>query len=86
VQGVGKNLQTHFSRNVITQFPPNGLIVEQMLGRTHRPGQEADEVIVDWFGGTPETEAAIYKAIEDARYQEETITGRQKLLYCTRID
>jgi hypothetical protein len=86
VHGEGKNLQGHYSRNVITQFPPNGLMAEQLLGRTHRPGQEADEVIVDWAGHTPETEAAMYRAIEDAKYQQETLGVRQKLLYCTRID
>lgn len=86
VQGEGKNLQGHYSRNVVVQFPPNGLVAEQMLGRTHRPGQEADEVVVDWAGHTPETVAAMYKAIEDAKYQQETLGVRQKLLYCTMID
>lgn len=83
-QGTGKNLQHHFSRNLFTSLPPNGTIVEQTMGRTHRPGQEEDEVIVDWFGHTPELKDAMDKVIADAEYQQQTM-GKQKILYATRI-
>jgi hypothetical protein len=83
-QGTGKNLQ-HYSRNLFTSMPPNGSTFEQIVGRTHRPGQLADEVIVDWFGHTPETEAALAAVIDDAEYTQKTTGARQKVLYATRI-
>jgi hypothetical protein len=84
VQGTGKNLQ-HFCRNLYTSLPFNGSMFEQVTGRTHRPGQTRDEVIVDWFGHTPETEEALTKIIDDAEYMEETTGQRQKVLYASRI-
>ena len=83
-QGTGKNLQ-HYSRNLLTTAPPNGTTLEQTMGRTHRPGQKADEVSVEWFGHTPELVEAMSRAIEDAEYMEETTGQRQKILYATRI-
>lgn len=85
-QSIGKNLQFVYSRNIILSMPPNGVTVQQLFGRTHRKGQEADEVTVDWFGHTPELEAAFAQAIEDATYQEQTGNGRQKILFGTKID
>jgi len=82
-QGTGKNLQ-HYCRNLIIELPPNGTTVEQLVGRTHRPGNEADEVEVDWLGHTPELEDAMAKAIDDAEYMEKTTGQRQKLLYATK--
>lgn len=82
-QGTGKNLQ-RFSRNLCTSLPPNGTLVEQLAGRTHRPGQGADEVIIDWFGHTPETEEAMSSVLGDAEYTERTTGQRQKVLYAVR--
>jgi hypothetical protein len=84
VQGTGKNLQ-HFCRNLYTSLPLNGTQFEQVTGRTHRPGQKRSEVIVDWFGHTPETEEALAKVIDDAEYMQETTGQRQKILYANRI-
>jgi hypothetical protein len=83
-QGTGKNLQ-HYCQNLFTSLPPNGATFEQIVGRTHRPGQMADEVTVDWFGHTPETEAALASVIDDAEYAEKTTGALQKVLYATRI-
>jgi hypothetical protein len=83
-QSVGKNLQ-RFSRNLVTTCPANGTTWEQLIGRTHRPGQEADEVMVDWLGHTPEMIAAFDSALADSTYMQETMGARQKLLYATRI-
>ena len=84
-QGTGKNLQHHFSRNLFVSFPANGMTVEQTVGRTHRPGQPEDEVLVDWFGHTYEFENAMAAAIEDAKFQEETHGQPQKLLYADLV-
>jgi hypothetical protein len=83
-QGTGKNLQ-HYSRNLLTSVPPNGTTFEQLSGRTHRPGQEADEVVIDWFGNHV-TEDSFAQVIQDAEYMEETTGQRQKVLYATRIE
>jgi hypothetical protein len=79
-QGTGKNLQ-RYCRNLFISVPPNGTKVEQTTARTHRPGQLADEVIVDWFGFNDQ---AMAKAIEDAEYMQQTTGQRQKILYATK--
>lgn len=85
VQGTGKNLQ-HFQRNLFTSMPSGGTVVEQVIGRTHRPGQQADEVSVDWYGNTPETLAAMDAVLASAAYVQESTGQRQKILYAARID
>src|SRR5262249_9783430 len=55
-QGTGQNLQHRYSRNLFTTLRPNGLVFEQTTGRTHRPGQNQDQVLVSWWG---HTEAAL---------------------------
>jgi hypothetical protein len=80
--GTGKNLQ-HFSRNLVTTSPTSGTVWEQLLGRTHRPGQEADEVSVDVYRHTLEMRAAVNKALRDADYQQTTTGNQQKLLSAT---
>lgn len=79
---VGKNLQYAFSRNLVLSPPAGGATWEQLLGRTHREGQVADEVVVDVAANTPELERALAQARRDARY-EETTNGPQKLLYAS---
>lgn len=83
-QGTGKNLQ-YYSYNLLTSLPPNGSVFEQVVGRTHRPGQTADDVLVDWYGHTEATMEALSAVIEDAEYMEETTGQRQKVLYATRV-
>ena len=80
--GTGKNLQC-FSRNLVTTTPTSGTVWEQLLGRTHRPGQEADEVTVEVYRHTLEMRAAVNKALRDADYQQTTTGNRQKLLSAT---
>lgn len=81
-QGVGMNLQ-HYSRNLFTSMPPNGAIFEQVAGRTHRMGQEADEVQIDWYGHTNETCESFQKAKEDAQYIQDSFGQPQKAVYAT---
>ena len=80
--GTGKNLQC-FSRNLVTTTPTSGTVWEQLLGRTHRPGQEADEVTVEVYRHTLEMRSAVNKALRDADYQQTTTGNRQKLLSAT---
>lgn len=75
----GRNLQA-WSRNTIVTPPANGKIMEQLFGRTHREGQEADEVTFDIVTGHPEIRAQLIQAFDDARYLQATTGQEQKLL------
>ena len=46
--GEGKDL-FHYQEQCFLQFPRGATVTEQVLGRTHRPGQEADELEVRTF-------------------------------------
>jgi hypothetical protein len=74
----GRNLQ-HFSRNAIVSCPPGGAVWEQMLGRTHRDGQQADEVTADVPLICYEQWDVFRKARRDAEYIERTTAQAQKL-------
>lgn len=50
----GFNLQFGWNRNLITACPSTALPFEQLIGRTHRPGQREDEVYVDIMIGCVE--------------------------------
>jgi hypothetical protein len=75
----GRNLQM-FSANLITSCPPGPAVVEQLIGRTHRDGQEADEVTVDVLLGCREHHDAFNRALDGARAAADTIGHDQKLL------
>ena len=77
--GTGKNLQ-RWSRNLLTAFLPNGSTLEQLIGRTHRVGQEADEVYVHYFEQHSSVLEDIEKAREIARYIQDTQGNRMKIL------
>lgn len=79
--GTGKNLQ-RWSRNLVTSPPTSGQTWEQLLGRTHRHGQTADEVTCDVVVACPESLHAVQQARDDAAYLEQTLGDRQRLLYC----
>lgn len=84
-QSEGKNLQ-RYAHNVILTPMTSAKKWEQTIGRTHRLGQVADEVTVEWCGHTPEFVGAFEQALELARGLQEREGARQKLLYATRID
>lgn len=77
--GTGLNLQAHHE-NLFLSFPSDP---EQVIGRTHRTGQEADEVLVDFYAPMPVAWEWLAKAKADARYQQNTTGSPQKLLYAT---
>jgi hypothetical protein len=78
--GTGKNLQ-RFNKNLVVCPPSSGQKWEQMLARTHRHGQEADEVTCEMFMHIDELEKSFEQARADARYLEDTYGNRQKLNY-----
>jgi hypothetical protein len=75
----GRNLQM-FSTNLITSCSPSAAAIEQLIGRTHRDGQEADEVTVDVLLGCSEHYDAFYQALGGARAAADTLGHDQKLL------
>lgn len=75
----GRNLQ-HFSHNVVITPPASGRIWEQLLGRTHRQGQTADEVVADVILGASSIRGHFDQAIKDARFIQATTGQNQKLL------
>lgn len=76
----GRNLQ-RWCDNLLMSPPPNGAQWEQLLGRTDRDGQTADEVTVSIYQGCIEHFEAIERAMADARYIEDSTGQAQKLLY-----
>lgn len=75
----GRNLQ-RFSRNLVVSPPQQGDRWQQLLARTHRDGQESDEVICDVVISCVEHVDAMRIARSDAQYQEDITGDHQKLL------
>ena len=80
----GRNLQAWYKNFIITA-PPNGAIHEQLLGRTHRPGQLEDTVYVDWLCACAEQDEGFSQLMADAKYIQQTTGQSQKLLYADHI-
>jgi hypothetical protein len=76
----GRNLQA-WNRNLIISAMPTGILWEQMIGRTHRDGQQADEVTVDVIVGCAEQVEGFEQARRDAQYLQDTLGIPQKLIY-----
>jgi hypothetical protein len=74
----GRNLQ-RYNQNLVVSCPPSGATWEQLLGRTHRPGQEEDEVLAEVFLACREQYQGFAKALEDAKYIQGTTGVPQKL-------
>lgn len=76
----GKNLQ-HFQHQLVVQWPRPANMAEQMLGRTHRNGQQADELFVDMQHALEFDDLNLAACINDALYIHQTTGNRQKLVY-----
>lgn len=74
----GKNLQA-FSRNLYVCPPMSGLAWEQSIGRTHRTGQQADEVTVEMFLHGIDLWVAFRNAREESAYVRELIGTKPRL-------
>lgn len=77
--GTGRNLQM-FSANLITSCPPGASTLEQLIGRTHRDGQEADTVTVDVLLGCREHYDSFFRAVDGAKAAADLLGHDQKLL------
>lgn len=82
--GTGRDgLQRVFHEQLVVPMPSSGDGCEQLLGRLHRIGQEADEVNAWTYRHVPEFRDGIDKALEQARFLKATLGSDQKLLVAT---
>ncbi len=75
----GFNLQP-WSRNLLTACPSGAKTCEQIIGRTHRDGQKADQVEVDILLGCIEGFESWGNAILQARMAKDAMGDEQKIL------
>lgn len=81
----GKNLQHRWSRALFACCPATAEPWEQSIGREHRKGQPADEVVQDVYLHTDAVQDAMNGAFMTARYVEQTQGQKQKILYARKI-
>lgn len=79
--GTGKNLQ-HFQRQAFVQWPRSAVLAEQTLGRTHRNGQLADELVVNTMLESQFESLLFAATLNDAVYIHQSTGVRQKIVYC----
>lgn len=80
----GLNLQFAFSDNLFPSPMSKGSIAEQVLGRTHREGQEASVVTGEFVLTCKESYQCLAQAIRDAYFAQQTLGQPQKLCYADR--
>ena len=80
----GFNLQP-WNSNVVMTPSARGIKWEQILGRTHRPGQKQDEVNCYVMMCIPDAVKDFHHAIRDAKYASATTAQKQKLLIADYI-
>ena len=80
----GKNLQA-WCDNLIVSPTGNAAKLQQLLARTHRPGQDADEVRADVFVHTAELDESWAKAVQTADYLQNVTGDPQKVLMATHL-
>jgi hypothetical protein len=75
----GRNLQK-WSKNLVTSPNTSATVWEQLIGRTHRTGQEEDQVEIDFLVGCHEHVDAWEKALSGAIMARDTLGQPQRLL------
>ena len=81
--GEGRNLQ-RWDRALVVSAPPNGRILEQMLGRLHRQGQDSDEVSFEFAFACREQWEGFAQSVRDCEYVAQTTGQPQKVLYADK--
>jgi hypothetical protein len=80
--GTGKNLQ-HYDEQFFLQFPRQADTLEQVLGRTHRNGQQADEMLPVTCHTTDFDHQNLWACLIDSLYIHQTTGSRQKAIYAS---
>lgn len=78
--GTGRNLQA-FREQLFVEWPREASLCEQAVGRVHREGQEADEVVIHTMITTPWDKQNRSAALSDALYVVQTTTNPQRIIY-----
>jgi hypothetical protein len=90
--GTGVNLQgdTHqggshhgFRRQVLAEFPRKADLLEQVLGRTHRHGQQADELSPVTLNTSEFDHQNMSACLIDSLYIHQSTGSRQKAIYAS---
>lgn len=79
VHGTGRNLQD-WNRAVVLEPPASGVVWEQLLGRLHRPGQTAGEVIYSVYAPGEASDGAISAARRKASFLQDVQGQEQRLV------
>lgn len=82
--GVGKELQ-HFQNQIFLQWPRGAADAEQLLGRLHRSGQEADEILAPILNSDEFDHAVFSACLNEAVYAQQTTGKKQRLLYANYL-
>lgn len=77
--GTGRDLQVH-NRNLVLTPPSGGAIWEQLAGRTHRFGQQSDEVTIETYRHTEAFRTAVETARELGSYIQDSLGVQQKII------
>lgn len=80
----GRNLQFKWSENLYVACPPGGLEFEQSLGRTHRTGQVADEVVAEIYLGCIEHLNSFWRAVSQSEAMQALEQQPKKLVYADK--
>lgn len=80
--GEGRNLQ-QWDNNLIVSCPPSAATLEQLMGRTHRHGQESEEVSFSILMKCMEDWEGFEKCVLQAKYVSNTTQQQQKILSTT---
>jgi hypothetical protein len=79
--GTGRDgLQRLFAEQLVANPPSSGSAFEQLLGRLHRTGQSADEVLTVIYRQTRDMALAVDNALREAKFIEGMTGAFQKLL------
>ena len=77
---IGKNIQA-FEEQLFVQWPRDAKMAEQVLGRLHRNGQEADHVDAAMLNTITFDHVLFAACLNDALYTHQTTGLRQKMVY-----
>lgn len=83
--GTGTNALDIYNRNLFLSWQ-SGQVMEQGIGRTHRPGSLFDAVYVDYFAHTEQAIKALRKSRQEAEMAKQTMGQDQRLLLGTWVN
>jgi len=78
--GEGKNLQ-HFGDQCFLQWPREARLAEQTIGRTHRQGQERDELVVTTMNTTEFDHMNYAACLLDAVFAHQVMDSHQRIVF-----